>query len=66
MTIDYGTIVKTRRQEMGLSQIEVADRAVCDLSVVGRIERGEGVHLDTFLSVLAALDLRVDVVEVRT
>lgn len=64
MTIDYGTIVKTRRLEMGLSQIEVADRAVCDRSVVGRIERGEGVHLDTFLSVLAALGLRIAIREV--
>ena len=61
--IDYGTLIKMRRQDMGLSQSEVADRAMCHRTTVMKAEQGESMTLDIFMSILGALGLKMEVVE---
>ena len=63
MTIDYGTLIRMRRQDMGLSQSEVADRAMCHRTTVIKAEQGQGMTLDIFMSILGALGLKMEVVE---
>lgn len=63
MTIDYGTLLRMRREELGLSQIAVADRAVVHRTTVIKAEQGRGLTLDVFLSLLQALNLKMEVVE---
>lgn len=63
MTIDYGTLLRTRREELGLSQVAVADMAMCHRTTVIKAEQGNGMTLDVFLSILQALKLKLEVVE---
>lgn len=63
MTIDYGTLLKMRRKELGLSQAAVADRAVCHRTTVYKAEGGGSMTLDVFLSILNVLGLKMEIVE---
>lgn len=64
MTIDLGTIARTRRQELGLLQREVADRACCCQSTVKAFEsRKRGINMDIAMSILGALGLKVVIEE---
>lgn len=38
MTIDFGTIVRTRRKELGMTQQDVAEIAVCHRETVWAFE----------------------------
>ena len=64
MVIDYGTFVKTRRMELGLTQNDLADAACINRVTLWNIEKGGGCTLDSFLSVIAALGLKIDFQEV--
>ena len=64
MVIDYGTLIKTRRQKLGLSQGKLADAACVHRTTVWSIETGNGCNLDRFLSVVNALGLKIDFREV--
>jgi len=52
-----GSRLRASRKSRGLSQTELAERAGLSRPTVSTLERGNDVSLDTFLSVLRALDL---------
>lgn len=64
MTIDFGTLIKTRRKFLKMSQAELGTAAGCHRTTIVKIEQGAPVGLDVFLAVLNALGLKVDIVEV--
>lgn len=67
MTIDYGTLVRTRRQELGMSQSKLAELANCHRSTVIALELNhKAITFDIFLDILAALDLKMDIQEVNS
>lgn len=39
--IDLGQIIRQKREKLGLTQIEVAQRAKVDRNYIGMVERGE-------------------------
>ena len=59
---DYGTILRERRLELGLSQEAVANKARVHRTTVGNAERGDGITLDIFLSLAYALGLEIQIV----
>jgi len=64
MTIDYGTLVRIRRKEFGLTQRQVADMACCHRQTVGALENNaKSINTDCFLSILEALGLKLVVEE---
>lgn len=66
MTISYGDIARTRRMELGLTQREVAERACVDRTTVNKFENDRhDMRLDVFLSILNALNLKVNIEEVE-
>lgn len=52
-----GERLRALRKSRGLTQTELAERAGLSRPTVSTLERGNDVSLDTFLSVLRALDL---------
>lgn len=52
-----GERLRAFRKSRGLTQTELADRAGLSRPTVSALERGHDVSLDSFLSVLRALDL---------
>lgn len=64
MTIDLGTIARTRRQELGMTQQEVADIAVCHRETVCAFENNSRVvNMDIAQSIFGALGLKIVVEE---
>ena len=64
MTIDFGTIARTRRQELGLTQKQVSNLACCDKSTVKAFELNlYNVGIDHVLSIFGALGLKIVVEE---
>lgn len=63
MTLGYGDIIRKRRQELGMTQKEVADAACVHRNTVKNFELNGNGNLDCFLSILDALFLRVDIQE---
>lgn len=64
MTIDLGTIARTRREELGLLQKQVADMACCDRTTVRDFENNKrNVGIDHILSIFGVLGLKVVVEE---
>lgn len=64
MTIDLGTIARTRREELGLLQKQVADMACCDRTTVRDFENNKrNVGIDHILSIFGVLGLRLVVEE---
>lgn len=64
MTIDLGTIARTRRQKLGLFQWQVADMACCDRSTVKAFENNKhSIGMDHVMSILGALGLKIVVEE---
>jgi DNA-binding XRE family transcriptional regulator len=51
--------VRARRNERQLTQTELARLAGVSRVTVTRIERGQGVHSDSLLAVVSALDLAI-------
>jgi len=62
MTIDYGTLLKMRREDLGYSQEDVAAIADVHRTTVIRAESGKSMTLGVFLSILHALNLRIEVI----
>lgn len=54
---ELGKRLRARRLDRNITQANVAEMAGVDRKVVSGIERGRDVSLDSFLSVLRALDL---------
>ena len=64
MTIDFSAIIKTRRKELGLTQAELADRAMVNrLTVWGYENNKYRMTLDILMTILDALGLKLDVIE---
>ena len=59
--LNYGTILRERRLELGLSQEAVANKASVHRKTVGNAERGDGITLDIFLSLAYALGLEIQI-----
>ena len=60
-THKLAALIKTRRQELGLTQAEVAVRAGIEQSHVSKIERNLNVQFGTLLKLLRALDLEFEI-----
>lgn len=66
MTIDFGTIIRTRREELGIDQADLAGRVGMSRQNICRIEHsGNRMKLPTLLAILDELYLKIDVVEDR-
>lgn len=64
--IDYATIAKERRLQLGLSQQAVADRALCSLDTVWGFEHHRRVvRIDIIEDIFRALGLEIIVREVQ-
>lgn len=63
MMIDYGKELKARRRALGPSQGDVADKAYCHRTIVCKAEHSGSITLGVFLSILAALGLKMEIVE---
>lgn len=64
-TIDFGIIVRMRRQEKHLSQEKLANIAYCSRQTLCDLEHGRIPNISILSSVLNALDLKLDVVELE-
>lgn len=60
-TPKLAALIKARRQELGLTQAEVAFRAGIEQSHVSKIERNLNVQFGTLLKLLRALDLEFEI-----
>lgn len=64
--IDYATIAKERRLQLGLSQQAVADRALCSLDTVWGFEHHRRVvRIDIIEDIFRVLGLEIIVREVQ-
>ena len=64
MTINLGTIVRTRRKELGMTQQDVAEIAVCHRETVWAFENNSRrIGLDTAQDIFNALGLKLVVEE---
>ena len=60
MTIDFGTVARIRRNDLGLTQQQVADMACCHRETVVCFERNtRQVRFDIVLSIFAVLGLKI-------
>ena len=58
--MDWGTRVRSRRRDLGLSQAEVAELAQVAIRTVHAVEAGKStLRLDALLAVLGAVGLRL-------
>ena len=65
MTIDFGMIVRTRRKELGMTQQDVAEIAVCHRETVWAFENNNRrIGLGTAQDIFNALGLKLVVEEV--
>jgi transcriptional regulator with XRE-family HTH domain len=54
----FGNLLKSKRLELGLTQLELAERAHMDCSYIGAIERGEkNIGLENIISLATSLEL---------
>lgn len=60
----YASMVKARREAMGLTQQQLAERAGCSRVTLIGLESGQSVQQRTLEAVLTALDLRLEMQEV--
>jgi y4mF family transcriptional regulator len=61
-TKEIGNIIKERRQDLKVKQLELAELAGVGINTIVAIERGEGnPKLKTVLSVLDTLGLQIDI-----
>lgn len=64
MTIDYRTLIRKRRRELEITQQELADRVGMSRQCLNQIENQKlGMRLQTFLTILYELHLKMEVVE---
>ena len=64
MTIDYGTLIKTRRTELGITQKELAERVGCHRTLIMQAEKDAN-HLKfgTFQKIIYELYLNIEITE---
>ena len=61
---NYGSLARSRRLELGMTQVQVADKAGCSLDTVNVFENDRrNMTMDIVLSILDAVGLKVEVVE---
>lgn len=66
MTIDFGTIVRTRRKELGMTQQDVAEIAVCHRETVWAFENNSRrIGLDMAQDIFKVLGLELIVREAQ-
>lgn len=53
---EIGLYIKKKRQEMKMTQDELADKATISRSTLSLLERGEGITLSNFIKLLRILD----------
>jgi ribosome-binding protein aMBF1 (putative translation factor) len=58
----FGEILKNRRQELKLSQKELAERIGKKRSYISRIENGEDIRLSNFALIANALNLNIQLI----
>ena len=64
MTIDLSTLLKTRRNELGITQEELADRCGCHRTTIIKAEQDAGkARFDLILAILYELCLKIDITE---
>lgn len=64
---DFGAIAKAKRQELGLTQREVGNRACCDKNTVKAFENNtRSVRLDCVLSIYKVLGMTLEVKDEQT
>lgn len=61
-----GQVIAKRRQELNLSQRDLADRCGVKQPQIVRVEQGENVSLDTLQKVASSLELEFDLVPRET
>ncbi len=65
MTIGYGDVIRARRKELKMSQRELAELACVHRETVLTLEKNsKNTRIDCFISVLNALGLKLDIVEI--
>ena len=63
---DFGRAVRAARKEVGLSQVQLAQRCGCSQRFVSEVERGKAsAELGRALSLMAALDVPVTAGAIR-
>lgn len=66
MTINYGDLIRMRRKDLGLTQVQLAERANVNRVTVWAIENDKrSVGLDCFLSVCNALNMKMAFYEIE-
>jgi y4mF family transcriptional regulator len=56
-----GTLVRSRRKDLGLTQTQLADVAMTTLRFISELERGKpSAQMDGVFRVLSALGIRID------
>ena len=63
---NYGDFIRQRRNELRLTQQEVADKATVHRTTVIDVEKNRPVNTDIFLSVIDAVGLKMELVEEGT
>lgn len=64
MTIDISTIIKTRRQELGITQDELANRCGCHRTTIIKAEQDMlSMKFSLLQAILYELYLKIDIVE---
>lgn len=65
MIMNYGDVIRVRREELGISLRELAPRVYLCYQQLSKIERGESdPGVDRFNMILNELGLKMDIVEV--
>lgn len=64
--IDFSELVKSRREELGMTRREVADKALCSVSTMLSLEHYKRmIRMDILQDILEVLGLKIVVEEVE-
>lgn len=64
--MDIGEKIRRTREEVGLSQTELAQLAGCSSPSIYRIEKGDDISLSTIMKVAGALDMSLILIDRET
>lgn len=66
MTIDLSTLIKTRRNEIGITQEELADRCGCHRTTIIKAEQdATAMRYDLLQAILYELYLKMEIVKLE-
>lgn len=66
MKINYGEVIKSKRKELGLSQVELAEKSCCCVETIWGLEHNARMtRLDIIEDILAVLGLEIIVKEIE-